>query len=52
MVYNELANKTKGSMTKVLNYGTGGASLVYLLVGIFGFVTFAANPKVDELMLE
>ena len=39
-----------GNMQKVLWVGTGIATVVYILVGMFGYVTFAMNPKVDEIM--
>jgi hypothetical protein len=37
-------------MTKVLNYGSFGAALAYFSAGVLGYMTFAANPDVDELM--
>jgi amino acid permease len=40
------------SMKKVLGIGTGLASAVYIMTGMFGYVTFAMNPRVDEIMNE
>lgn len=37
-------------MKKVLWIGTGVTTAVYILVGMFGYVTFAMNPQVDEIM--
>ena len=50
MIYSELEKKSRVSMTKVLNYGTIGASVSYLMAGVFGYVTFANYPNVDEIM--
>ena len=47
MIYKELDQKTKGKMTSVINYGSLGATLAYFCAGVLGYVTFAANPRVD-----
>ena len=39
-------------MKKVLGLGTGMASVAYILCGVFGYVTFAMNSKVCEIMNE
>ena len=37
-------------MWKVLFYGTVGASIAYVMAGVFGYSSFAANKDVDEMM--
>ncbi len=37
-------------MWKVMKYGTIGATFAYFLAGLFGYVTFAQNARVDFLM--
>ena len=49
-IYHELKSKNMMNMQKVLWIGTGIATVVYILVGMFGYVTFAMNPQVDEIM--
>jgi amino acid permease len=49
-IYHELKSKNMMNMQKVLWIGTGIGTVVYILVGMFGYVTFAMNPKVDEIM--
>jgi amino acid permease len=49
-IYHELKSKNMMNMQKVLWIGTGIATVVYIVVGMFGYVTFAMNPKVDEIM--
>lgn len=41
-IYSELVDKSSQTMNKVLFLGTLGASFLYLIAGIFGFVAFAA----------
>lgn len=44
-IYSELQIKSVENMNKVLTLGTGGASLLYILAGVFGFAAFAtAGP--------
>jgi len=40
MIYKELAKKNLKNMEKVLIVGTIGATICYLIAGIFGYVTF------------
>lgn len=49
-IYHELKRKNMINMQKVLWIGTGIATVVYIIVGMFGYVTFAMNPKVQEIM--
>ena len=49
-IYHDLKQKHMMNMQKVLWIGTGIATVVYIVVGMFGYVTFAMNPKVDEIM--
>ena len=37
-------------MNKTLYAGTGLATVGYILCGMFGYITFAMNPKVDDIM--
>ena len=41
-IYSELTDKSLKNMTKVLGFGTLGASLFYIIAGVFGFAAFAA----------
>jgi len=50
MIYAELEKKDLKSMWKVMSYGTVGATFAYFLAGVFGYVAFADNKKVAELM--
>jgi amino acid permease len=50
MIYVELEKKDLEHMWKVMRNGTVGATVAYLVAGIFGYVTFAANEKVGFLM--
>lgn len=49
-IYHELKNRNLKNMDKVLLSGTGIASIIYILVGMFGFITFTYNDKFDEIM--
>ena len=40
MIYKELAKKNLKNMEKVIIVGTIGATICYLIAGIFGYVTF------------
>lgn len=44
MIYVELEKKDLNHMWKVMVRGTVGATIAYIMVGIFGYVTFAAYP--------
>lgn len=51
MIYNELADKSLVTIRKVLIIGTVGATVCYLIAGIFGYVTFINNKVfLDEIM--
>ena len=50
MVYSELEKKDKKNMWTVMIWGTIGTTITYLIVGIFGYVTFAAYTNVDYIM--
>jgi amino acid permease len=49
-IYGELNRRHLHNMKKVLAIGTGLASIAYILVGMFGYVTFAKNPQVCQIM--
>lgn len=50
MIYVELEKKDLKHMWKVMVRGTVAATIAYIMVGIFGYVTFAAYPEVAEIM--
>ena len=50
MIYVELEKKDLNHMWKVLVRGTVGATVAYVIVGIFGYVTFSAYPEVEKIM--
>jgi amino acid permease len=50
MIYVELEKKDLKHMWKVMRNGTIGATIAYLLAGVFGYVTFANDPFVKEKM--
>jgi amino acid permease len=50
MIYKELAKKNLKNMEKVLIIGTIGATLCYMIAGIFGYVTFIFNSKLNDIM--
>jgi amino acid permease len=41
MIYAELEKKNMNSMWKVMMFGTAGATISYMLAGMFGYATFA-----------
>ena len=45
MIYQELEKRSSKTMSKVLILGTVGAVLLYITVGVFGYVTFINNPQ-------
>ena len=49
-IYHELKRSDLISMQKVLFIGTMLATVGYVMTGLFGYVTFASNPLVDEIM--
>jgi hypothetical protein len=38
-------------MKKIMYVGTGISAFAFLLVGSFGYITFAANKDVDSIMI-
>ena len=50
MIYVELEKKDLPHMWKVMRNGTVGATIAYLLAGIFGYATFANYKDVDARM--
>jgi amino acid permease len=50
MIYVELEKKDLKHMWKVMRNGTIGATIAYMMAGIFGYVTFADNFNVKALM--
>lgn len=50
MIYTELQKKDLNHMWKVMVRGTVGATVAYIIVGIFGYATFATYPNVAEIM--
>ena len=52
MIYNELEKRNKKTMSGVLMKGSFAAVVLYALVGIFGYATFAANPDAYNDMLK
>lgn len=49
-LYSELKVKNMENISRVLLIGTLIAASAYILVGVFGFTTFALSPKVVEIM--
>ena len=47
MIYAELEKKDLKHMWKVIRNGTIGATIAYLLAGVFGYTAFAAYPNVN-----
>ena len=44
MIYTELEQRNSKQMSKVLIFGTIGAVLLYVIVGLWGYLTFVNNP--------
>ena len=44
MIYTELEQRNSTQMSKVLIFGTVGAVLLYIIVGVWGYVTFINFP--------
>jgi len=44
MIYTELEKRNSKQMSKVLCFGTVGAVLLYIVVGVWGYVTFVDFP--------
>lgn len=45
-IYTELRNKSYARMNKVTIRGTNVAMVIYILTGIFGYLTFVKTPNV------
>lgn len=50
MVYDELKKKDLTHIWKVMVRGTVGATIAYIAVGVFGYVTFAQRDDVCQIM--
>jgi amino acid permease len=50
MLYVELEKKNARQMNKVMAIGTVGATVLYIMAGVFGYAAFALNPELDRLM--
>jgi amino acid permease len=50
MIYAELEKKDLKHMWKVMLRGTVGATICYMLAGVFGYVSFAGYANVDSIM--
>ena len=44
MIYTELEKRNSKQMSKVLMFGTIGAVVLYIIVGVWGYVTFVDYP--------
>lgn len=51
-IYHELKRKNMMTIQKVLWIGTGIATAVYIMTGMFGYLTFAMSPDVKAIMEE
>ena len=49
-IYHELKNKNIKNIKVVLSVGTLIATIIYIMVGIFGYVTWSLNKKEYENM--
>ena len=45
MIYSELESRNSKQMSKVLIFGTIGAVILYVIVGVWGYATFVNNPS-------
>ena len=50
MLYVELEKKNTKQMNKIMAIGTVGATVFYIMAGVFGYAAFALNPELDRLM--
>ena len=48
-IYYELEKRNKKTMSKVLIVGSSSAVVLYIMVGIFGYLTFVNNPSVLDV---
>ena len=51
MLYVELEKKNTKQMNKIMAIGTVGATVLYIMAGVFGYAAFALNPELDRLMI-
>jgi len=49
-IYHELTDKSIKKMSIVLFVGTCLATIIYFLVGFFGYATFVKNDQLEKLM--
>lgn len=47
MIYMELKDRSK--MPRVLGIGTAVSAILYIFIGIFGYLTFVSNEPYDSL---
>ena len=45
MIYSELESRNSKQMSKVLIFGTIGAVILYVIVGVWGYATFVNNSS-------
>lgn len=45
MIYKELSPRCENKMNNVLSFGTYTASIVYIVVGVSGYLTFIDNTS-------
>jgi len=45
MIYSELESRNSKQMSKVLIFGTIGAVILYVIVGVWGYATFVNNAS-------
>ena len=50
MIYNELEKRNIKNIRLVLVIGTVGATVCYLIAGIFGYITFINDPNLVRIM--
>ena len=51
-IYHELTDKSMKKMSIVLFVGTTLATIIYFLVGFFGYATFVRNDGLKKLMVD
>lgn len=51
-IYHELTDKSMKKMSIVLFVGTTLATIIYFLVGFFGYATFVRNDDLKKLMVD
>jgi amino acid permease len=43
MIYNELNKRDSKNMSNIVASGTGITTILYIIIGVFGYATFALN---------